>query len=64
MTLLTGLNLGCLDGIKLQKVIELLLVAPRAAVIVETGFSGAGIKYNRVFSIGQFHDQPGCFAGE
>jgi hypothetical protein len=64
MALTPGFDFRLLDGVCLQEVIELRLFAPAAFVVVKLGFTGARVKHDRVFPIGQFHDQAGGFAAE
>src|SRR6266446_9455171 len=59
MSFLAGLQLGFLDGVNLQKAIELLLLSPFAAVIVIGQRAREWVDDHGVGPTGQMEDEPG-----
>ena len=59
-----GLDLGLFDGVGLQKAVELLLVAPGAAVVVELQAAAGQVADDRIVPAGQLDRQAGGRAAE
>jgi hypothetical protein len=52
------------NGIRLQEAVEVLLIAPTAAEVVELDLASGGVADDRVNPIRQLHGQVGDFAAE
>jgi hypothetical protein len=64
MALATGFKRGLLDGISLEKPVQLNLLAPAAAVIVKTDLAGTGVEHGWINPAGQSHQKPSGFGGK
>jgi hypothetical protein len=62
--LLSGFDPAFLDGVGLQKAVEVLLVSPLTAVVVELHLAGRGVADSGIIPVRQSHSQAFDFVIE
>ena len=51
----SSFDFGLFDGVGLQELIQLLLLSPFAAVVIEIDFTGVGIAHDRIHPVAKLH---------